>query len=644
MCFLKNWIAYILVKVLSVIFCLMSAEFALLVARTIARIVYPFSFKYKTIAYGNIRKAFVGIKSQREMRVILKKSFINLIQDVVECLRFPRLDSNYIKKYIRLEGIEDIDKALEEKHGVILVGSHFGSWEMANVVFSLLGYDHNVFAKEQKKFNKLFLYLNELRKSKGTKVFLNSNALLGIARALKHNKVVAMVADHGGKGATTVPFFNIPTPTPSGAVRLALRFGSPVLLGSITRINGPYHLLKLEPVSIKKLDSLDESLKVNLTRINSKLEELIISSPQDNLWRYRRWKYSPFKKVLILSDAKQGHLNQSKAVLDMIKAEHTSISSNIIEVKFKSNILRLLARTASLFICNYSIGSLGILKLALRKESFEALLSSQADIIISAGSSLAAVNLYLKRENQAKSICLMNPGFLRRSLFDLIIVPVHDRLLHKTNTVLTDAAVNRISEGYLVEKGAKLQKALKENSINLKTQVLGVFFGGDSKSFKYEKHDLVGFCQQINQFLENSGFDMLFTTSRRTSSWQEEVFEEQLKGHAKFMIVANKHNLEYAFGGILAASRIVLVSAESISMVSEAVSSLKKVVVFLPSVLRLRNRHQTFLDNLINKGLVIVADENNLNSVLNSVLSKDYMSLQINDRDVITNALRKKIL
>ncbi|MDP8260442.1 MAG: ELM1/GtrOC1 family putative glycosyltransferase [Candidatus Gygaella obscura] len=642
--FLINWITYISARILVGVFSILKPESALLIARIIARLIYMFSFKYKRIAYVNLRRVFAEKKSRKDLESILKKSFINLIQDIVETFRLSKIDSDYINKYIKLEGVEYIDQVLKAQKGVILVGSHFGSWEMANVIFSLLGYDYNVFAKEQARYNKTFLYLNKLRKDKGIKVYMEGNALLKIAHALKQNKVVVMVADHGGKNGVVVPFFDIPVPTPSGAVRLALRFDTSIMLCSIRRIKGPYHILRINPLSLTKATSLEDSLKINLNKINAEIEDLINRYPEQNLWRYRRWKYSALKRVLVLSDDKAGHMNQSRAIVDLLGKGNNIIEQKVIRVKFKHRFYKVILRFFSLFISMRMVGSLRYLKFALEKDSFERLIRTHADIIISAGSSLAAVNLYLKRENQARSICIMNPGFLRKSLFDLIIAPRHDPLSLKENIVFTDAAVNRIDEDFLQKGRIELEGFLKKRDIALKPDVLGVFFGGDTKAFKYKQQSLIALIEKIKSFIKGNEFDLFFTTSRRTSVIQERLFEGQLKTSAKFLVVANKNNPEYAFAGILAISTIILVSAESISMVSEAVAGSKKVVVFLPSVLSLRRRHKIFLDNLKEKGLIAIADENNLYEVLVVVSAGKISSTGFSDRDNIINALREKIL
>ena len=102
---------------------------------------------------------------------------------------------------------------------------------------------------------------------------------------------------------------------------------------------------------------------------------------------------------------------------------------------------------------------------------------------------------------------------------------------------------------------------------------------------------------------------MLASTSRRTPSDIEGLVKSELEGFDKcrLLVIANERNIPEAVGGILGVSDFIVVSGESVSMVSEAVSSGKYVLVFRPQAkgLCLGNKHRLFLENLEKKAVFI---------------------------------------
>ena len=89
---------------------------------------------------------------------------------------------------------------------------------------------------------------------------------------------------------------------------------------------------------------------------------------------------------------------------------------------------------------------------------------------------------------------------------------------------------------------------------------------------------------QIKEAALHYNADILMTTSRRTPSAIEQIILKELKNFERcsLCIIANQRNIPEAVGGILGLSDLVIVSGESISMVSEALSSGKRTIVFSP--------------------------------------------------------------
>jgi mitochondrial fission protein ELM1 len=451
-----------------------------------------------------------------------------------------------------------------------------------------------MFTQEQ-RYPRLNALLNSYRVHKGCKLIQGGNQLRQLIDVLKANESIGMTVDQGGKNGIQVEFFGKPASMPSGAVRMALKYGASIIPCFYTRVNGPYIKLFMEPpVRIKKTGDLEKDIQANLQEVVRIFERYISRYPQEYLWTYKIWKYSKEKDILVLSDGKAGHLRQAESLIGVISSylNDKGIKSDIhtVEVKFKN-------------------------KFCLSDDTERRLERLKPDVVISCGSAGAIVNHRISKENRAKSIVIMRPSVLSMRRFDLVVMPGHDRPPKRKNVALIDGALNLIGPDYL----ARNKEMLNKEAQVTKELVLGMLLGGDTRNFKLSSLDLKGIFFQVKAFLDNADGELLVTTSRRTPAQVEALVEEEVKDYArcKSAVIANRKNLDYAVGGILGLSKIVLVSPESISMISEAASSGNYVAVFYPGKNRISSKHERFLQSMREKGYIHLCRAGDTLNVLN---------------------------
>jgi len=291
---LKEYPAYISVRVLMVIFAILPIGLVLFIARGIGTLQYYLDKKHRAIAHKNLKLAFSGEKTPEELERILKKNFQSFAQNFAELLCLGRINKAHVEKYVSIEGHEHIERAFKRGKGIIFTGAHEGSWELSNAAIGLLGYKFSIVAEIQK--NKLLnALLDRYRQNKGYGVIPINTMMRSIIKNLKNNEAVGVVIDHGGmEDGMLVEFFGKSAWTPTGAVRLAIKYNAALLLGFVYRVSGPSHrLLILPPVEIEQTGDLEKDVYNNLKRINGLVEGLIRKHPAEYLWSYKRWKNSP---------------------------------------------------------------------------------------------------------------------------------------------------------------------------------------------------------------------------------------------------------------------------------------------------------------------------------------------------------------
>ena len=289
-------------------------------------------------------------------------------------------------------------------------------------------------------------------------------------------------------------------------------------------------------------------------------------------------------KVIILSDNRPGHYKQSLGIVQKLPECQTKYLEIHFRQKWRDNLLRV-------FMCVFGgtplpTSLIGVLlQWSLTPESYTALAHLQtADIILSTGSSVAAINLLLGRIFRAKTVTCRRPSPIGTRYFDLAILPMisWQRAKSKSNICQTIGVPNPISPDTLhVER-----KRLK-NELNLPDcQRIGILLGGTDRHETITTADAV----KLNDICETVAAEMnaqiLMTTSRRTPPDVVASLSSTLKDTdwcPLFVTPDTPSELTDPYQAILALSDLLIVTADSFSMVCEAASSGHPVIILMLS-------------------------------------------------------------
>jgi len=641
---LGDYIIYYLAKMLAVGFRLMPVTVALFIARRIGESTMPFSAKRCRIAYANLKAAFGTRCAPKELRKIVRSAYANIGQGLIEVFLLPKINEDYLRRYIKFENLHFAKDVLDKGKGLIFLTGHFGNWEMANAALPLKGFSYKAIAREQKPYM-LNSMLNSYRESKGCKILMKGPAVREAITALRSNGIVGMLVDQdAGKKGVFVDLFGRKASSNRGVMEIALKTGATIIPGFAIREKGPFIRFKLfGPLIFQQGLSKEESVKDGFRQYIECLEETISEYPDQWLWQHRRWKSTPIREVIILDDGRTGHLRQSEALAYMLRDiwqakgyDRGDMRLHIIGVEFKDNRYRwLLSLITNLpFICRQ--GRIGILRLFLNEASYKRIASSYADIVISCGSSTAAPNLFLAKESNSKSLVLMKPQLISLRKFGLAIIPRHDRPKKLRNVIMTDGALNIITDN----DTERAKKILLEKTGKLRGRVISLFIGAGIRGLVMDKTFVENLLDKVLRLCEGYDCDLLLTTSRRTDKDIEGLVKKVLsdKPRCKLVIIANENNIDHAVGGMLGLSKIALVSQESISMISEAASSDAHTIVFTLNG-EADTRHKAFLENLSQKNFIELVDIKDIASVVASVFTKGSNQEKLNDLGKITKAL-----
>ncbi len=637
-----DWILFFLFSAASFVLRWVPLGASLAAARAVGRIYARFPSRGRLRAMAHLKAAFPQ-ESRAWRQAVVRSMFEHFAQNAVEVLYAPHLDERRIRSCVRLIGEDVVRRAIASGKGVLLLGVHAGSWELSNIACAVFFSERKyaMLAQPQKRTRRLDRFLNEMRARKGCHV-IGVAELKKMMAHLSQNNILGMVADHGGREGLPVTFFGKKARVPVGSMKLAEKLGSRIILCFVRRLRGPHHELVFSEYEPVRTGDEAADLHENLRRINGVFEGFIRRYPQEYLWTYRRWKHGPQKDVLILNDGKAGHLKQSQALCAMLREGGFDVRVRVVDVVFKRGRgRRLLAVVGRLFGPRLL---LRFLPLALTRQTHEELSAVFCDAVVSAGSSLAAVNLACAYENQARCVAIMRPGVFSSRQFDLVLMPEHDRPRPQKNVLVTVGALSHVTREDLESDFNRLAEAcpaLKEATRRVPR--LGLLLGGDSKNYALTPSIAVFVCEQMKKALDAMDAELVLTTSRRTAPAVAGVVREYFgkDPRCRLLVVASEHNPEGAVGGIFFWSDVLVVSGDSISMVCEACASGKPVVVFEPHTKNAPNKVQRFLDLIAGKHYIRRVKPNGLLPALEEVVRGRSEQPVLDPRPRIIEALKK---
>lgn len=193
------------------------------------------------------------------------------------------------------------------------------------------------------------------------------------------------------------------------------------------------------------------------------------------------------------------------------------------------------------------------------------------DVVLAAGRKSIAAARYIKKQSKGHSLIvqIQDPRISPRH-FDIVAVPAHDPT-RGDNVIVTDGAPNRITPETLAV--AKTQCAALFES--MPSPRLAVLIGGSSKAHTMTPKIAAKLGRQLAGLSREEGASLMITASRRTDDASMHALRDALAGLEHVFIWDGQGDNPYQ--GMLAWADIILVTADSVSMLSDAGTTGKPV-------------------------------------------------------------------
>ncbi len=257
--------------------------------RLLGRMLLHISSKRRKIAEANLQLCFPEWTDEQR-RQTLKKHFESLGMSLFEFGITWWWSDNRFRPLAKIEGLENLQEALNKNKGVILLAGHFTTLEIISRVLKLHADFHPMYRKNN---NPLIDHIITSGRVRHTGKAIPHDDLRAMIRSLRSNMPVLYIPDQnfGRKHSIFVPFFGIQTATVPATSRLAAIDNTPVLPIIQQRLQDDQGYRLIIEKELENFPS--ENQEQDTTRINQIFEQQVRNNPVDYLWVHRRFKTRP---------------------------------------------------------------------------------------------------------------------------------------------------------------------------------------------------------------------------------------------------------------------------------------------------------------------------------------------------------------
>ncbi len=194
------------------------------------------------------------------------------------------------------------------------------------------------------------------------------------------------------------------------------------------------------------------------------------------------------------------------------------------------------------------------------------------DLLIATGRQSVPASLFLARVSPAtRRVQVQNPGIDPRH-FDLVIAPAHDSL-KGPNVIETTGALHGVTRAKL----AQAAQALAPRIANLPRPLIGVLVGGANKTCRFGADEAKALAAELARVAKKTGAGLLLTPSRRTGAENVAILKQGLRDTPAFIWDGDGPN---PYFGILGSADVLLVTGDSVNMITEACASGHPVYIY----------------------------------------------------------------
>jgi len=287
---------YIALAAIALPFVLLPRKLAVKGGEALGLFFYHVLKQRRMVTIENLRAASArGLLSDtREPEALARECFRNVGRNIAEIARLSYgMDKDQIGK-IRIEGLENIEAAMEKGKGFLGLTGHFGNWELVGMAIpGRLHIPTGVARRQKNPYIDRRIIRN--RESLGGEVVYKEGAVRQFLKTLKRGKGVLVIMDEpvSPEAGTPVDFMGYRAGFHRTAISLSKRYGVPVVPFVMWHEGQGRHAIRVYPEMEMTGDE-----RADARMIAEFIEGFVREHPTQWLQWFRRWTWADEKDAM----------------------------------------------------------------------------------------------------------------------------------------------------------------------------------------------------------------------------------------------------------------------------------------------------------------------------------------------------------
>ncbi|MDC3221626.1 lysophospholipid acyltransferase family protein, partial [Gammaproteobacteria bacterium] len=227
---------------------------------------------------------------------IAQASIKETVKFGVENIKFLSWRTDKVLRRIqKITGMELLERAVQDKQGVILITPHIGNWELIPL---LLPKKIMLTCLYKPNSNPLLdrVICNSRCRNGAKLAQTNNKGVRQLFKALNKQQAILILPDQNpdtNSSSVNVPFFNFTIPTSDLVARLMQKTNAKILFITAIRENQHFNINICQPT-----EPLLGTAEQIMQAINLNLELYIRNNPEQYQWSYNRFKTAIANKII----------------------------------------------------------------------------------------------------------------------------------------------------------------------------------------------------------------------------------------------------------------------------------------------------------------------------------------------------------
>ena len=261
-------------------------------------IAYPFLGRMRKIAATNLINYYRDEADTKFIRNMTKESLKNIGRSMIDMLYYVDRPQEF-SKVVNVQGLEHLEKAMSQSHGVIAVTSHLGNFPLLFMTLVQMGFKVNVIIRPMRNpdFGNFMKRLTDkwginMIETRPRKSFLRKSL-----QSLKNKELLFILLDedYGDVGSVEVEFLRKKAAIALGPLLFHNRTQAPILsIFMAKQVDMTQKIIILPEINVT--DDFDNQNEVaqSMRKIMEPIEDIIVQYPRQwGGWTNKRWKQIP---------------------------------------------------------------------------------------------------------------------------------------------------------------------------------------------------------------------------------------------------------------------------------------------------------------------------------------------------------------